>query len=134
MVEMLKISEFILFVGWVDYMLFPTYISLANVCIIPQPSNPFIDTTMPNKIYEYMAMGKPVLTSDAIPLKRVIQECQCGETFKSNSATDFYKMLLKIKKSRKPYGVNGKRAVEKKYNWVISSRTLRRLYRNLEKE
>jgi glycosyltransferase involved in cell wall biosynthesis len=130
-VKMRKLDEIIEFTGWVDYSLFPSYIQAASICIIPQPSNPFIDTTMPNKIYEYMAMGKPVLASDAKPFRRLIDECRCGETFHSGSAEDFAEQAIRILRSRTPYGPNGRRAVENQYNWAVSSKELIRLYQNL---
>ncbi len=126
-----KINDIIEFTGWVDYGLFPSYIRAASVCIIPQPSNPFIDTTMPNKMYEYMAMAKPVLSSDAKPFRRLIAECRCGETFRSGSPEDFADQVVRILKSDVPYGKNGRRAVEKKYNWAVSSKELIRLYETL---
>ncbi|MDM7925133.1 MAG: glycosyltransferase family 4 protein [bacterium] len=126
-----KLNDIIEFTGWVDYGLFPSYIRAASVCIIPQPSNPFIDTTMPNKMYEYMAMGKPVLASDAKPFRRLIAECRCGETFRSGSPEDFADQVVRILKSKVPYGKNGRRAVEKKYNWAVSSKELIRLYERL---
>lgn len=130
-VKLRKLNDIIEFTGWVDYGLFPSYIQAASVCIIPQPSNPFIDTTMPNKMYETMAMGKPVLASDARPFRRLIAECRCGETFRSGSPEDFADQVVRILKSRVPYGKNGRRAVEKKYNWAVSSKELIRLYETL---
>jgi glycosyltransferase involved in cell wall biosynthesis len=122
------------FTGWVDYRLFPTYMTLADICIIPQPSNSFIDTTMPNKMYEYMAMGKPVLASDAKPMKRVIQECASGEIFESGSEADFADKVVFMKNSKKKYGRNARKAVATKYNWDESSKMLIRLYEILEQE
>lgn len=121
-------AERIDFVGWVDYRLFPSYIHISDVCVIPHPSNPFIDTTIPNKLFEYMALGKPVVVSDAKPLKRIITECQCGEVFESSSPKAFAEAILKIYRADKPYGKNGRQAVLNKYNWEISSRTLLEVY------
>lgn len=133
MVKMLKINDMVEFTGWVDYQLFPSFIRAADVCIIPQPSNPFIDTTMPNKIYEYMAMGKPILTSDAKPMLRLIRKCRCGETFESNSVRDFADQIFRIRGSGIPYGRNGLKAVEKKYNWARSSVALRLVYQDIRR-
>jgi glycosyltransferase involved in cell wall biosynthesis len=130
-VKLRKLNDIIEFTGWVDYALFPSYIRAASLCIIPQPSNPFIDTTMPNKMYEYMAMGKPVLASDAKPFRRLIDECRCGETFRSDSPEDFADQVVRMLRSKIPYGSNGRRAVGTKYNWGVSSQELIRLYQTL---
>lgn len=121
------------FVGWIDYNLFPSFIKASRICIIPQPSNPFIDTTMPNKLFEYMAMGKPVLVSDAKPLARVVNECRCGEIFKSNSPKDFAEAIFRINQSTTDYANHGKKAVIEKYNWQASAKELARLYNEISK-
>ena len=127
-----NLQDLVEFVGWVDYRLFPSYIQASDVCIIPHPSNPFIDTTIPNKLFEYMALGKPVLVSDAKPLVRIVSECQCGEIFKSNSPTDFADAVLRINRSQVDYGNNGRSAVERKHNWDFSSRELIKLYNEIK--
>ncbi len=42
----------------------PTYIQVASVCIIPFVRNDLIARFSPNKMYEYLAVGKPVVTMD----------------------------------------------------------------------
>jgi glycosyltransferase involved in cell wall biosynthesis len=126
-----KLQNYVEMTGWVDYSLFPSYIELANLCIIPQPSNSFIDTTMPNKVYEYMTKNKPVLVADSKPMRRLIKECRCGEVFISNSAEDFTNKFFQILNSPLISYSHGKEWVEKKYNWVLSSRILIELYAKL---
>ena len=119
------------FTGWVDEKLLRSYVEAADVCIVTQPSNPFIDTTMPNKLFEYMAVGKPVVVSDAKPLARVVRECQCGEIFSSGSSESFAKAICSLYANGQMRGENGKHAVLKTYNWEISSQALINLYNQL---
>ncbi len=39
-------------------------LSSADVCLAPDPKNPLNDVSTMNKIVEYMAMGKPVVSYD----------------------------------------------------------------------
>jgi len=119
------------FTGWVDFKKAPSFIYSSEICIIPQPAGPFINTTIPHKLFQYMAMGKPVLTSDAKPLKRIVEECQCGEYFRSNDEHSFARTVVKMFRSDKNYAENGRRAVRNKYNWPATARTLIRLYESL---
>jgi len=119
------------FIEWVDFKFVPTYIKASKVCIIPQPANPFINTTIPHKLFQYMYLGKPVLVSDAKPLARIVTECQCGEIFKSNSPVDFADAIKRIHDSTINYGKKGQKAVKEKYNWNQSSQELIRLYSEL---
>ena len=124
-------NDLVEFTGWVDYKLFPSFIQASDICIIPHPSNSFIDTTMPNKIFEYMALGKPVLVSDAKPLMRVVKECGSGEIFQSSSPRSFALAVETIKNSTLDYCENGKKAVHSKYNWQITLKEMEKLYSHI---
>jgi len=44
------------------------YISTFDVCIVPYRRNAYTETVVPSKINEYLAMGKPVVTTDLPPV------------------------------------------------------------------
>jgi glycosyltransferase involved in cell wall biosynthesis len=117
--------------SWCGHDILPSYIARANLCIIPQPNNDFINTTIPHKLFEYMIMEKPVLVSDAVPLKRIVEETKSGLVFKSESPEDFAKRVIKMYESKINFGQNGKNAVEQKYNWKIDAQILIELYKKL---
>ena len=119
------------FVGWVNFELVSSYVHASRVCIIPQPSNPANDTTIPHKLFQYMAVGKPVVTSDAKPIERVVRECGCGLSFKSTSFRDFADTIVKISGKENEFGTNGQRAVREKYNWKATSKALLGLYKGV---
>ncbi len=127
----LNLQENVEFVGWVDFEKVPSYMEASNVNIIPQPSNPANDTTLPHKLFQYMLIGKPVLTSDAKPLKRIVEETQSGLAFKSEDPKDFARAVLQIYRSKTDFKQNGKKAVLQKYNWQTTSRELIKLYSSL---
>ncbi len=113
---------------WCGHENLVSYLAAANVCMIPQPSNEFINTTIPHKLFEYMSQSKPVIVSDALPLKRIVEETNCGVYFRSNSHADFAKKILQMKESQIDYGANGRKAVDSKYNWETDSKNLIELY------
>lgn len=125
------VEELVEITGWVPFDQTASYIEACRICIVPQPSNPFIDNTIPHKIFQYMALEKPVVCSDAKALVRIISGSRCGEVFASRSAEDFARAVLRIFHSEFPYGANGRRAVEEKYNWHASAQALIRLYETL---
>ncbi len=127
-----EFSEFVELIPWVGHEKIPLYISKANICMIPQPSNDFIDTTIPHKLFEYMSLDKTVLVSDAKPFKRIVEETNCGLVFESNNPIDFANKVIEISQSNINYGANGKKAVEKKYNWAIDAKILIDLYKELK--
>ena len=126
-----SVHELIEFTGWIDFNQTASYIEASDICVIPQPSNDLIDNGVPHKLFQYMALGKPVIVSDAKAMSRIVKECQCGEIFKSHSAEDFAAAVMRIYKTNKTYGKNGKKAVLTKYNWKRSSKNLLQLYDDL---
>ncbi len=91
-----QVASAVEFTGWKPFRSIPSYIRAASVCIVPQPGNAFIDTTIPHKLFQYMILRKPVLVSDARPLKRWVQRLKAGEVFISGNVEDFVKCALKI--------------------------------------
>ena len=126
----LNIEENVIFKGWIDYKNVPDYVAASDVGLIPQPSNEHADTTIPHKLFQYMALKKPVIVSSAKPLARIVSECKCGNIFKSNSSDELAKAIIEIYNSDYNYGKNGYDAIIKKYNWNLSSKELLKLYRN----
>ncbi|WP_373838605.1 glycosyltransferase [Methanospirillum sp.] len=56
-------NQFIL-TGKKPYEEIPEYIAAADVCILPAyPDEPIMQDIVPIKLYEYLAMGKPVITT-----------------------------------------------------------------------
>lgn len=50
-------------VNWQPYEVVPEYVAAADVCLLPAHANDVMKYIVPIKIYEYMAMGKPVIAT-----------------------------------------------------------------------
>src|SRR5688572_11501548 len=57
----LGLGEYVWFTGWVPDADYVRFLSTADICVDPDPSNPFNDRSTMNKLMEYMALGKPVV-------------------------------------------------------------------------
>lgn len=53
----------LIMVDWVTYEDVPRYLSAADICILPAHDNDIMRNIVPIKMYEYMAAGKPVISS-----------------------------------------------------------------------
>jgi glycosyltransferase involved in cell wall biosynthesis len=60
----LRVEEHVLFTGWLpdDQML--RYMSTVDVCVVPDPLNPFTNRSTMIKMMEYMTLGKPIVAFD----------------------------------------------------------------------
>ena len=59
----LRQHENIFFVGPVPYAKIPQYMREFDVCIVPHQVTPFTESLNPIKLWEYLAAGKPIVTT-----------------------------------------------------------------------
>jgi len=103
--------------------------------LIPHLRSEQSDNSSPNKLFEYMASGLPVLASNCISVKRVLEETNSGTSYIYDSPSDFADNVRKLYSQREDfsaYSINGVNAVANKYNWLQSSASLLKLYEDLE--
>jgi glycosyltransferase involved in cell wall biosynthesis len=60
----------------------------ANITLVPHHRSPHTDSTIPHKLFQYMALGRPVIVSDCAPLARVVSETGSGLVFRAGDAAD----------------------------------------------
>jgi len=61
--EECDVSENVIFIGHVPYNEIPEFIAMMDVCIIPFKLDSVSKNSLPLKLFEYMACGKPVISS-----------------------------------------------------------------------
>jgi glycosyltransferase involved in cell wall biosynthesis len=127
----LGIQEEVELKGWLNISDTIQYFNQSDICILPQGSNALIDNGIPNKLFEYMALGNAIVAADSKAISRIIIETQCGEIFQSGSTQDFIQAIKKIYKSNRPYRMNGRKAILEKYNWEQTEINLLELYSEL---
>ncbi len=126
-----NVEQWVEFVDWVPFSQVPSYMIASRIGIIPQPANAANNTTLPHKLFQYMLLKRPVLVSDAAPLKRVVEECRCGLVFRSDNEADFARAAVELLRSAEPFGENGYRKVIEKYNWRETAKTLTAFYQQI---
>lgn len=119
--------EQVVFEGWMDFARVPEALAGSDVGIVPHVRNAFTDTTVPNKIFDYMAAALPVVASDCAPMKRVIEESGCGFAFHSGDDAELAAILKRLQdpRLRRELGRNGMAAVQQRYHWAHDARRLR---------
>ena len=133
-VRKLSLQKFVEFFGMVSKEKTEDLMKKADLGLIPHIRSEQSDNSSPNKLFEYMAAGLPVLASDCISVKRVIAETEIGRTYIFDSPTDFKHVLKKLydeKRESVIFASNGTKAIREKYNWEQSSVSLLTLYSGL---
>jgi len=97
----------------------PGYFARADMSVIPHLRGEHIDTTVPNKLFDAMAMGRPVVSSDAPAVERILRAEDCGVTFLSGRPDSLATAVLSLRDParREALGRNGRAAAERRYNW-----------------
>ncbi len=127
----LRLQEKVVLHGWKPQAELPEFIADCDFCVIPHQPNQHVQTTLPNKIFEFMAAEKALIVSDARPLANLARAWDCGlvfaydapETLAQHIAT-----LVKDPDARRRLGRNGLRAVEEEHQWALEKQGLLSVY------
>jgi len=120
------VSRSVEFVGWIDHDELSEYLETIDIGIVPHRVTPHTNTTLPNKIFDYMSMKLPVLVSNCESLKEIIEEAKCGIVYDGNDPADLAKSIEMLFEPifRKKLGENGYKAILQKYNWKVDKKRL----------
>lgn len=133
-VKDLEIADLVDFEGWQDMELFPSYIMASSVCISPLHRNIQHDVAYANKLFQYMSFGKPVLVSNAIAQKNLVEKIGSGLVHEEKNAQDFAEKILKLHNDKafaENLGANGKAFIKNEFHWEKAASKLIDLYNNL---
>ncbi|MDO4988186.1 MAG: glycosyltransferase [Synergistes sp.] len=86
------------------------------------------------KVYEYMSMGMPSIVSKYPYSDKINSQYHFGITVKSGDVEELtlaIRHLLDHPQEARQMGENGRRAVQKEFNWGIEEKKLLRLYETL---
>jgi glycosyltransferase involved in cell wall biosynthesis len=128
-----KVASHIDWVGYLPHSEMLTRIAAADVGIVPHHANALTQHTMPNKVYDYMACGKPVIVSDVAPMRRLVHQVGCGRPFIAGDPRDLSRVLLEMqdREARRHMGMLGQQAVRDRYNWGVDGAVLVETVRGL---
>lgn len=94
--------------GKVPFSEIPNHIAAADICLLPAYKNEIMMNIVPIKIYEYMAMGKPVITTELPGIQKEFGiNCGINYVAKSSDTLDEALFMLRtdkiIDEGRKSY-------------------------------
>ena len=125
-------QNYVTFTGWQDFSLFQSYILASKIGICPIHKNLHHDTTYANKIFQYMALSKPIVVSDCVSQQNLVEKYKCGLVFSDRNARDFADKIIAIKQDENFYKVlskNAFNAINENLNWKIISENLINIYK-----
>ncbi len=128
----LGIEEHIWFTGRISDADLMSYLSTADICVDPDPSNPFNDRSSMIKMTEYMALGKPIVAFD-LPEHRVTAG-DAAVYARPNDELEFAKCIVDLiddPERRGEMGEVGRRRLESLFAWPLQEEKLIAAYDRL---
>lgn len=127
--ELLGLNKYILFTGFIEPENVSQYISSAEICVAPEPSNSLNDRSTIIKILEYMALSKPIVAFD-LPEHRV--SAQDAALFASpGNDLEFAQNIITLMDNplkRNKMGQAGRARIEKELAWSHQRKRLLEAY------
>jgi hypothetical protein len=88
----------------------------------------------PNKLFEYMSAGLPVIASDFPLWRQIVAGASCGllvDPLNPDAIATAMRWILDNPDEAQQMGANGRQAVQDRYNWAQESSRLVQMYRHL---
>jgi glycosyltransferase involved in cell wall biosynthesis len=92
------------------------------------------EVSQPNKLFEYMAAGIPVIASDFRLWRRIIEDAGCGllvDPLDTRAIASAIERLITNPTEAEAMGLRGRKAVEAHFNWANEERKLLSFYSSL---
>ena len=104
----------------------------AHIGLVPHVKSAHTDSTIPHKLFQYMARRLPVVVSNCVPLQRIVTDTRCGIVYESGNAQSMAVCLEEWNSDKRArMGIAGLTAVQKTYNWTSPGTNLLNLYQQL---
>jgi glycosyltransferase involved in cell wall biosynthesis len=116
--------------GWLPIEKAVEYIKISQIGLCPFHRNIHHDTTFANKMFQYLALGIPVLVSDCTAQKRVVQAEKCGMIFPAAKVDALQEKIEQMQNSADyhEWSQNAQTMTKSRYHWKNSAQKLREVY------
>jgi glycosyltransferase involved in cell wall biosynthesis len=95
------------------------FLQECYLAVIPHPDHIYYHTTLPVKLFDFLACGRPVVATNCKETANVLQSYNCG-LVADFSAKDLAEKIVQLFEDRElasRMGANGRKAIEEIYNW-----------------
>lgn len=117
LINEVEVKNHIDYISWIKLSELLSYLNVVDICLAPFIRNPQHESGVANKIYQYMYGGKPIIASDCLPQKELIESTNCGLIYSNQDEfIESIIYLIKHPNQRKEMGVNGYKELNKRYN------------------
>lgn len=128
-----EVLDKIIFTGTVPYAQIPEYISRMDVCLLPYKAGASLaSASLPLKLLEYMACGKPVISSKVTGVAPALRD----KMLYASNEREYQDRLMRLhsnRELRQKMGVEGRTLVKQGYSWSEITLRLERVLETVSK-
>ncbi len=128
----LGVSKRVTFAGVVPWARLPEFTAGADLGVVPiETGVESYRLSLPNKLFEYMMAGLPIVASDLPGNKSVLTGADIGRTFRAGDSSDLARAVLEVLADADGAAALGRRGRElalAEYNWAKESTKLVEAY------
>ncbi len=84
---------------------------------LDKPTSPNYKFSLPNKVFDYVKCGIPMVVSDIVEVQKVVRHYHIGEVIKSHAASDIKIAIEKVQKAGKAYYQENLKLAAAENNW-----------------
>ena len=121
-------------IGPLPYQTIPEELAGYGIGWVPLQDIEKHHKNISTKMFEYMAVGIPIVGSDLPPVRRFVEDAECGILVTPGDPYAHARAILELihhPDEANRLGQNGRRAFLEKYHWEQQSTNLLELYRHL---
>ena len=110
------------------------YLTRSRIGVFHHAAIDLIMVALPVKLFEYMACGLPVVSSDLPLIRKFVGDKNCASLVTPDNVEEFaysIDFLLNNPEKAKQMGSIGKKLVQREYNWAHEAKKLLTLYKGL---
>ncbi len=123
------------FEGWQTQEMVKSYLLAGNVGLIPFKRTPQTDNSSPNKLFQYMYYGLPMISSNCPSIQEIVEKEEIGIVYESEDVDQLVGSIINLYQDssmRKRFKENGKKAILERYSWDANVTGLIEMYNTLK--